>query len=53
VTAITYLVPAWQYFDSLDIDEVGYTLRTASLMTQPEDHFDPVNPGDYALFGIR
>ncbi len=46
-------VPMYQYLASLDIDEVGYTLRTASLMTQPEYHFDPDNPGDYALFGIR
>jgi hypothetical protein len=46
-------VPMYQYLDSLDIDEVGYTLRTASLMTQPEFHFDPANPGDYPLFGIR
>lgn len=46
-------VPMYQYLDSLDIDEVGYTLRTASLMTQPEYHFDPANPGDYAVFGIR
>ena len=43
----------FQYLDSLDIDEVGYALRTASLMSQPEYHFDPANPGDYALFGIR
>jgi len=46
-------VPMYQYLDSLDIDEVGYTLRTASLMSQPEYHFDPASPGDYALFGIR
>jgi Bacterial membrane protein YfhO len=31
---------------------VGYTLRTASLMTDPEYSFDESNPGDYPLFGI-
>jgi hypothetical protein len=46
-------VPMYAYLESQDIDEVGYTLRTASLMTQPEARFDPASPGDYALFGIR
>ncbi len=46
-------VPMYTYLASLDIDEVGYTLRTASLMSQPEYHFDSGNPGDYPVFGIR
>jgi hypothetical protein len=46
-------VPMYAYLESLDIDEVGYTLRTAALMSQPEYRFNPENPGDYALFGIR
>ncbi len=46
-------VPMYAYLASLDIDEVGFTLRTASLMTQPEFHLDVANPGDLALFGIR
>lgn len=46
-------VPVFKYLESRDIDEVGYTLRTASLMTDPEYYFDPSNPGDYTLFGIR
>ncbi len=45
-------VPVYKYLESRDIDEVGYTLRTASLMTDPEYHFDDTNPGDYPLFGI-
>lgn len=45
-------VPVFKYLESKDIDEVGYTLRTASLMTDPEYHFDGTNPGDYPLFGI-
>ncbi len=45
-------VPVFKYIESQDIDEVGYTLRTASLMTDPEYYFDENNPGDYPLFGI-
>ena len=45
-------VPVFKYLESKDVDEVGYTLRTASLMTDPEYHFDDSNPGDYPLFGI-
>ena len=45
-------VPVFKYLESKDIDEVGYTLRTASLMTDPEYFFDETNPGDYPLFGI-
>jgi hypothetical protein len=46
-------VPVFKYLESEDIDEVGYTLRTASLMTDPEYYFDDTNLGDYKLFGIR
>jgi hypothetical protein len=46
-------VPMYAYLESQDADEAGYTLRTASLMTQPEYHFDSAEPGDYAVFGIR
>ena len=46
-------VPVFKYLESRDVDEVGYTLRTASLMTDPEYYFDERNPADYGLFGIR
>ena len=46
-------VPVFKYLEDRDVDEVGYTLRTASLMTDPEYHFDESNPGDYTLFGVR
>jgi hypothetical protein len=46
-------VPVFKYLESRDIDEVGYTLRTASLMTDPEFFFDDRDPSDYRLFGIR
>ena len=46
-------VPVFKYLESRDVDEVGYTLRTASLMTDPEYFFDEDNPSDYRLFGIH
>jgi len=46
-------VPVFKYLESTDVDEVGYTLRTASLMTDPEFYFDEANPSDYILFGVR
>lgn len=46
-------VPVFKYLESKDVDKVGYTLRTASLMTDPEYYFNDRNPGDYTLFGIR
>ena len=46
-------VPVFKYVERRDVDEVGYTLRTASLMTDPEYYFDERNPGDYRLFGIE
>jgi hypothetical protein len=46
-------VPVFKYLDSRDVDEVGYTLRTASLMTDPESYFDERNPSDYRLFAIH
>lgn len=46
-------VPVFKYLASRDIDEVGFALRTASLMTDPEYEFDESDPGDYLLFGIH
>ena len=46
-------VPVFKYLDSQDVNEVGYTLRTASLMTAPEYFFDERNPSDLELFGIH
>jgi hypothetical protein len=37
-------VPVFKYLESRDVDEVGYTLRTASLMTDPEYFFDDSDP---------
>jgi hypothetical protein len=36
-----------------DIDSIGFTLRTSSLMSGPEAYFDESNLGDYSTFGVR
>jgi hypothetical protein len=46
-------IPVFKYLESRDVDEVGYTLRTASLMTDPEYYFDERDPSDYTLFAVR
>jgi hypothetical protein len=47
------VVPVLKCLESTDVDEVGYSLRTASLMTDPEYYFDEANPSDYILFAVR
>jgi hypothetical protein len=47
------LVPVFKYLSAFDVDIVGYTLRTASLMSGPEENFDEDNPADFDLFGVR
>jgi hypothetical protein len=42
-----------QYLATQDVDEVGFTLRTSSLMSNPEAYFDQYVPGDYRAFGVR
>jgi hypothetical protein len=46
-------VPVFKYLARENADEVGFTLRTASLMTDPEYYFDEANPSDFSLFGVR
>jgi len=46
-------VPVFKYLTRFNLDVVGYTLRTASLMTDPEVYFDENIPGDFPLFGVR
>ena len=45
-------VPVYIYLTDVSVDAVGFTLRTTSLMTDPEAYFDESNPGDYATFGV-
>jgi hypothetical protein len=46
-------VQVYKYLACRDVDEVGFDLRTASLMTDPEYYLDPANPGDFRLFAVR
>jgi hypothetical protein len=47
------LVPVSEYLSNDDVDEIGFTNRTASLMSDPEAYFNDANPADFALFGVR
>ena len=46
-------VPVYIYLEQHGVDAVGFTLRTSSLMTDPEAYFDENVLGDYGVFGIR
>jgi hypothetical protein len=56
-TAIAYVgtldLPVYKWIEQYNIPEVGYTMRTAALMSNPEQNFDQCNPGDYSMFGVR
>lgn len=43
----------WYITEAADVDSIGTTLRTSSLMTGPEAYFDESNLGDYSTFGVR
>jgi putative flippase GtrA len=45
-------VPVYIYLADSSVDAVGFTLRTLSLMSDPEAYFDESNLGDYSVFGI-
>ena len=46
-------VPVYIYLEQLNVDAVGFTLRTSGLMTDPEAYFDEYVPSDYAAFGVH
>lgn len=46
-------VPVYIYLTDVGIDAIGFTLRTSSLMSNPETYFNDSNPGDYSLFGVH
>jgi hypothetical protein len=46
-------VPVYIYLEQLNVDAVGFTLRTSGLMTDPEAYFDESVPGDFAAFGVH
>jgi hypothetical protein len=47
------LVPLYTWLADQEIDAVGFTLRSASLMSNPEQSFVDTNPADYDLFAVR
>ena len=46
-------VPVYIYLEQLNVDAVGFTLRTSGLMTDPEAYFDEYVPGDFSALGVR
>lgn len=46
-------VPVYIYLTDSSVDAIGFTLRTSSLMSDPEAYFDEANLGDYSTFGVR
>ena len=46
-------LPVAEYLSNDDVDAIGFTNRTASLMSDPEAYFDDLDPADFALFGVR
>lgn len=46
-------VPVVEDLSVDQVDEIGFTNRASSLMSDPEAEMDDANPADYALFGIR
>jgi hypothetical protein len=46
-------VPVYMVLEANDLDQVGFTLRTQSLSSDPEALFDEANPNQYDLFNIR
>lgn len=46
-------VPVYEYLADHDVDEVGFTLRTSSLVTDNEAYFNEADPAQYQLYGIR
>ena len=45
--------PVYMVLEADDFDQVGFTLRTLSLTTDPEAYFDERNLNQYDLFNIR
>ena len=46
-------VPVYEYLADNDVDEVGFVLRTSSLLTDNEAYFDQSDLADYQLYNVR
>jgi hypothetical protein len=46
-------VPVYEYLANNDVDELGFVLRTASLVADNEAYFNQNDPAQYQLYNIR
>jgi hypothetical protein len=46
-------VPVYAYLADNDVDEVGFVLRTSSLLTDNEAYFNQNDPEQYQLYNVR
>lgn len=46
-------VPVYAYLTRLNVDGIGFTMRTTSLSTPIEAWFDETDPAQYDMLGIR
>ena len=46
-------VPVYEYLADHDVDELGFVLRTSSLLTDNEAYFNQADPASYQLYNIR
>ncbi len=46
-------VPVYEYLADHDVDELGFVLRTSSLLTDNEAYFNQDDPASYQLYNIR
>ncbi len=46
-------VPLYAYLADEGIDAIGFSLRSASLMSDAEPHFEDSSPADYSIFAVR
>jgi hypothetical protein len=46
-------VPVYEYLTDNQVDEVGFLLRTPSLVTDNEAYFNEYDPAQYQLYNVR
>ena len=46
-------VPVYEYLADHDADELGFVLRTSSLLTDNEAYFNQADPASYQLYNVR
>ncbi len=46
-------VPVYEYLADHNVDELGFVLRTSSLLTDNEAYFNQADPASYQLYNVR